>query len=182
MILQPRRCETHIARPLPDLRNWLATPPRQCKPSPKKALFKHANFMSGPRMLSKQWSIVGNDPSTRRIRALWRSIASSSNLLSGTSIPASILRKAWPGQRTLPRSWNCRQLIGGNSSAQSQPKPRKCEPYQIGLPLTWLSQLRRRWSAEWNRLARPPKRATTELNRGLGGAGYIRGLGSIASP
>jgi hypothetical protein len=52
-------------------------------------------------MLSKPYSTVGRNPSTRPTRAPWRSTARSSILLSETSIPASILPGAWRARRTL---------------------------------------------------------------------------------
>ena len=52
-------------------------------------------------------------------------------LPSATSIPASILRRAWPGQRISLRSSNCKGPIGANSSTRLEFKRRRCARCRI---------------------------------------------------
>ena len=72
----------------------------------RRISLSRANFMIAPRMLSTACLRVGRDPSARPGKALRRSTVRLSTFPNGTSIPGSILRRAWPGRAASLRSWN----------------------------------------------------------------------------
>ena len=53
-----------------------------------------------------------------------------STLLSATSIQASTLQRAWPGQKTSLRPWKCSHPIGAANLIRSLLKPKRCALYR----------------------------------------------------